>query len=141
MVGDRTLGHRRREHRQYFPRPPVAWKTKGAGAWRTGWLNDLSASGAAMLVPMDTAPKAGQEVELCPDRQTGTLPCRVVRTEAREDDRDLVACRVISADGCPARLRPAQDPRKAHQQVPGGLAIPGARSKQSSADLAQQKSA
>lgn len=141
MVGDRTLGHRRREHRQYFPRPPVAWKTKGAGAWRTGWLNDLSASGAAMLVPMDAAPKAGQEVELCPDRQTGTLPCRVVRTEAREDDRDLVACRVISADGCPARLRPAQDPRKAHQQVPGGLAIPGARSKQSSADLAQQKSA
>ena len=117
MAGSRTLENRRHEPRQYLPRAPVAWRRHGTTMWRRGWLNDISASGASLLVSTEGQPHAGQEIDLRRRYSGAALLCRVVRTQIREDDQGLVACRVVSADGCPALLRPKTNAGTAHRQA------------------------
>jgi hypothetical protein len=117
MAGSRTLENRRHEPRQYLPRAPVAWRRHGNTTWHSGWLKDISASGASLLVSTRGQPHAGQEIDLRRRYSGETLLCRVVRTQIREDNQGLVACRVVSADGCPALLRPAPNAGTAREQA------------------------
>jgi hypothetical protein len=106
MTRSRTLENRRQEpRRQYLPRAPVAWRRHGSAMWHRGWLNDASPSGASMLVPAESQPHAGQDIDLRRRDSGQALLCRVVRTQIQEHDQGLVGCRVVSAEGCPALLR------------------------------------
>ena len=116
MTGSTPLENRRREPRQYLPRAPVAWRRHGGTTWHRGWLNDISASGASLFVSPEGQPRAGQELDLRRRRSGEALLCRVVRTQIREDNQGLVACRVVSADGCPALVRPAPTAGTVRQQ-------------------------
>jgi hypothetical protein len=117
MARSGALENRRHEPRQYLSKAPVAWRRDGATMWRRGWLNDISASGASLFVPTNGQVHAGQEINLRRRYSGETLLCRVVRTEIREDGQRLVACRVASAAGCPALLRPAPRAGTARQQA------------------------
>jgi len=125
MTRSRVLENRRHEPRQSLPRAPVAWRRRGSTMWRRGWLNDISASGASLLVSTQGQPHAGQEIELRRRYSGEAVLCRVVRTQIREDDQGLVACRVVSADGCPALLRPAPNAGTARRQVLRRAWLPG----------------
>jgi len=132
MTRNRVLENRRHEPRQYVPRAPVAWRRHGTTRWRLGWLNDISASGAALLVSTRGQPHAGGQIDLRPRYSGEVLLCRVVRTLIREDGQGVVACRVVSADGCPALLRPAPNAGTGRQQAfrrawPPGLWVHGPR--------------
>lgn len=108
MTRSGVLENRRREPRmQYLPKAPVAWRRHGAAVWHRGWLNDISASGASVLVPTEGQPRAGQEIDLRRRDSGVALLCRVVRVQIGQDEHGVVACRVVSTDGCPARLWPA----------------------------------
>ena len=125
MTRSRVLENRRHEPRQSLPRAPVAWRRRGSTMWRRGWLNDISASGASLLVSTQGQPNAGQEIDLLPKYSGQAVLCRVVRTRIREDDQGLVACRVVSADGCPALLGPVLNAGTARQQALGRAWPPG----------------
>jgi hypothetical protein len=126
MTRSRAVKNRRHEsRRQYLPRAPVAWRRHGAAMWRRGWLNDISVSGASLLVSTQGQPNAGQEIDLLPRYSGQAVLCRVVRTRIREDDQGLVACRIVSADGCPALLGPALNAGTARQQALGRAWPPG----------------
>ena len=127
MTGSRALDNRRHEPRQSLPGAPVAWRRHGTTMWRRGWLNDISASGASLLVSTEGQPRAGQEIDLRRRDSGEALLCRVVRTQIREDGQGLVACRVVSADGCPALLRPAPNTGTARQQALRRAWPPGLR--------------
>ena len=133
MTRSRAIRNRRHEpRRQYLLRAFVAWRRHGAAMWRRGWLNDISVSGASLLVSTEGQPNAGQEIDLLPKYSGQAVLCRVVRTRIREDDQGLVACRVVSADGCPALLRPAPNAGTGRQQAfrrawPPGLWVHGPR--------------
>ena len=117
MTKGRAFENRRQEARHHLPSIPVAWTRAGAGRWRRGWLNDVSLSGAALLVPMENAPKAGQDIEVRRRRDGEAMLCRVVRTQVRGDDRDLVACRVVCADGHLVRLGPVPRALEARRKM------------------------
>jgi hypothetical protein len=117
MTRSRALENRRHEPRQSLPRAPVAWRRHGNTTWHRGWLNDISASGASLFVSTEGQPHAGQEIDLRRRYRGEALLCRVVSTQIREDNQGLVACRVVSADGCPALLRPAPHAGTARRQA------------------------
>jgi hypothetical protein len=117
MTRSRALENRRHEPRQSLPRAPVAWRRHGNTTWHRGWLNDISASGASLFVSTEGQPHAGQEIDLRRRYRGEALLCRVARTHIREDDQGLVACRVVSADGCPALLGPVPNAGTARRQA------------------------
>jgi hypothetical protein len=125
MTGRRAIENRRHEPRQYLPKAPVAWCRHGTTVWRRGWMNDISTSGASLLVSMEGQPHAGQEIDLRPRYGGEALLCRVVRTQIGEGGRGLVACRVVSAGSCPALLRPEPIAEPAREQTPRGAKPPG----------------
>ena len=140
MTTSRSLENSRHEPRQYLPRAPVAWRSHGTTMWRRGWLNDISASGASVLVSTQGQPHAGQEIDLRRRYSGEAVLCRVVRTQIREDDQGLVACRVVSADGCPALLLPGPNAGPARRRAlrrarPPGLWMHGPH------DVASRRSA
>jgi len=109
MTRGRAFENRRQEARHYLPSVPVTWTRAGAGRWRRGWLNDVSSSGAALLVPMDIAPKAGQEIEVRLRRDRRPISYRVVRVEPRQG---LLGCRIASVSNRRA------EPRDCYTRVP-----------------------
>ena len=125
MTRNRSFENRRHEPRQYLPKAPVAWRRHGNTAWHRGWLNDISASGVSLLMSTQGQPQAGQEIDLRRRCNGEALLCRVVRTLIREDGRGLVACRVVSADGYPALLKPAPNEGTAREPAPRGARPPG----------------
>ena len=118
MTRSRAAKNRRHEsRRQYLPKAPVAWRRHGAAMWCRGWLNDISVSGASLLVSTEGQPNAGQEIDLLPRYSEEAVLCRVVRIRIREDDQGLIACRIVSADGYPALLKPVPNAETALQQA------------------------
>jgi len=128
MTRSRAIRNRRHEpRRQYLLRAFVAWRRHGAAMWRRGWLNDISVSGASLLVSTEGQPNAGQEIDLLPRYSEEAVLCRVVRIRFRKDDQGLIACRIVSADGYPALLKPAPNAGTARQEVLGRAWPPGLR--------------
>jgi hypothetical protein len=125
MTGNQVIEDRRHEPRQSLPKAVVAWRRHGNSLWHRGWLNDISRSGASLLSSTQGQPHAGQEIELRLAYNGEVLLCRVVRTQIREDEQNLVACRVISADGCRALLRPGPNAGAARQQALRKACLPG----------------
>jgi len=126
MTRSRSLENRRQEpRRQYLPKAPVAWRRHGSTMWRRGWLNDVSASGTSILVPAESQPHVGQEIDLRRRHSGEVVLCRTVRTQIYEDDQGLVACRVASANGRPALLWPRPNAGTSRQQAGHGAWPPG----------------
>ncbi len=117
MARSRALENRRHEPRHYLPRTPIAWRKHGTEPWHRGWLHDVSASGASLLVPTEALPQTGHEIDLRRRYRGEILLCRVARTQICEDGQGLVACRVVSANGCSALLRPAPNAGTAREQA------------------------
>jgi hypothetical protein len=117
-----SVENRRGELRDYSPDVGVSWRTGRKGAWRMGWLHDTSASGLALQVRAQP-PRVGEEIELARQGTGRRAHYRVLRTEVRDGNRTLLACRKVSPESCQAWLTPPMKTQSCFLWPPGGIAV------------------
>ena len=98
-----SVENRRGELRDYCPDVGVSWRSGRKGTWHMGWLYDTSASGLALHVRTQP-PRAGEEIELAREATGRRAHYRVLRTEACDGNRFLLACRMVFPASCQAWL-------------------------------------
>jgi len=117
-----SVQNRRGDARDYYTDAPISWRVGGKGLWRSGRLSDASASGLALVVHGSPA-RAGEEIELARRSTAQRVRCYVLRTEVRDDNRILLACRMVSPESCQAWLPPPLETQSSSRWPPGTIAV------------------
>jgi len=123
VVGCRiaSVQNRRGSVRDYYADAPISWRVGGKGQWRSGRLSDTSASGLALVVHGSPA-RAGEQIELACGGTARRVRCHVLRTEVRDGNRTLLACRKVSPESCKAWLPPPVETQSSSSWPPGRIA-------------------
>jgi len=123
VVGCRiaSVQNRRGDVRNCFADAPISWRVGGKGQWRSGRLSDASASGLALVVH-GTPARAGEEIELACGGTAQRVRCHVLRTEVRDGNRVLLACRKASPETCQAWSPPPMGTQGSSPWSPGRIA-------------------
>ncbi len=123
VVGCRiaSVQNRRGSVRDYYVDAPISWRVGREGPWRRGRLSDASAAGLALVVHGNPA-RAGDEIELACGGTAQRARCHVVRTEVRDGNRILLACRKVSPESCQAWLPPPMETQSSSSWPPGRIA-------------------